>query len=121
MKKYTTLFLKIFSIVVIGVLLFVFLGKSPQSNNFDTNTNDMDVSQVADTNLVSGPEINLPWDFELKFIKSKEINNTPVLMGHTGLYLRIHFPVKNSMFIWQQECSAALFCNQEKFFLKTVP
>jgi len=92
LKKYTALFVKIFSIIVIGALLFVFLGKSPQSSNDNANIDDMDVSQVAETNLVSGPEINLPWDFELEFIKSKEINNTPVLMGAYRTVLKDPLP-----------------------------
>jgi len=92
LKKNISLLLKIFSILVIGFFLFVVLGKSPQTNNDSAKTNDMDVSQVTETTLVSGPEINLPWDFELEFIKSKEINNTPVLMGAYRTVLKDPLP-----------------------------
>ena len=92
MKKYITLFLKIFSILVIGVLLFLSLGKSANVNTGSANSDDTDVSQNNNTTLVSGPETNLPWDFDMEFIKSKELSNTPVLMGAYRTVLRDPLP-----------------------------
>ncbi|KNY26245.1 VanW family protein [Pseudobacteroides cellulosolvens] len=95
MKKYIKLFIKIFSILAIVGFLFLSLGKSlniSNTNDQNAKTDDTDVSQNINTTLVSGPENNLPWDFEMEFIKSKELNNTPVLMGAYRTVLRDPLP-----------------------------
>jgi hypothetical protein len=92
LKKYIVLFLKIFSILVVAGFCFLSIGKWSYTNEEIAKTEDLNISQNVNSPLVSGPETNLPWDFDLEFIKSKELNNTPILMGAFRTVLKDPLP-----------------------------
>jgi len=60
--------------------------KSDISSNAETPESN------ADSTLKSGPETVLPWENEPEFIKAREKNNTPVLMGAYRTVLRDPLP-----------------------------
>ncbi|HEY9060489.1 MAG TPA: VanW family protein [Pseudobacteroides sp.] len=92
MKKNILFIVKIFSIFVVVGFCFLNIGNLSYTNEEIEKTEDIIVSQNNNSPLASGPETNLPWDFELEFIKSKELNNTPILMGAYRTVLKDPLP-----------------------------
>jgi len=79
----------------VSIVIFVFtlnMAYIETSSKEDLLNRRNDLEKEILSMLKSGPETNFPWDFELEFIKAKEDNNTPILMGGYRTVLKDPLP-----------------------------
>ncbi|MDP4183036.1 MAG: VanW family protein [Bacillota bacterium] len=92
MKKNIALLSKILcALILIASCMFALI-KLSTLNKATLDPNEATTDSDVKPQLKSGPETSLPWDYDVEFIKSKELNNTPILLGAYKTVLKDPLP-----------------------------